>query len=298
MTYDAHAVSYGCLSVEWSDLRIFLAIAREGTLGAAARKLGQTQPTMGRRLRALETAIGQTLFQRTAAGFVLTDEGAAVLEHATRMEEEALAVQRQLAGRAVQLEGMLRVSSSDWFGTVMLTPVLAEFGRRHPRICVELLTDARIYSLPRREADLVFRIKPFDEPEVIARRLLHISYALYAATGTPAPAASDGTGARVVTMDTAFAEMPDAVWLRRVLPNAMVAFRSNSREVQAQLCARGAGLAVLPRPLGDATPGITAMDIGEAPPGRDTFVGYHRDLRRLSRLRALLDLVVERLAPP
>jgi DNA-binding transcriptional LysR family regulator len=84
--------------MEWSDLRIFLAIAREGTLGAAARKLGQGQPTMGRRLRALEQSVGQTLFQRTGEGFVLTDEGTAVLSHVERMEEEALAFQRQLAG--------------------------------------------------------------------------------------------------------------------------------------------------------------------------------------------------------
>ena len=84
--------------MEWSDLRIFLAIAREGTLAAAARVIGQSQPTMGRRLRALEQDVGQTLFQRTEDGFVLTDEGAAVLAHAERMEEEALALQRQMAG--------------------------------------------------------------------------------------------------------------------------------------------------------------------------------------------------------
>ncbi len=282
--------------MEWSDLRIFLAIAREGTLSAAARRLGQTQPTIGRRLRALETALGHTLFQRTVDGFVLTDEGAAVLGHAERMEEEALAFERQLTGSEAQLEGMLRLSSSDWFGTVMLTPVLAEFGRRHPRVCIELLTDARLYSLPRREADMVFRIKPFDEPEVISRRLLHIRYALYGPTGIDMPRPGDGAGAQLVTMDTAFTEMPDTLWLKRVLPNATVAFRSNNREVQAQLCARGAGLAVLPRPLGDATPGIVPIEIGEAPPGRDTFVGYHRDLRRLTRMRELLDLLVERLA--
>src|SRR5258707_270763 len=74
----------GSSRLEWSDLRVFLAIAREGTLGAAARKLGQTQPTMGRRLRALEAAVGHTLFQRTASGFVLTDEGNAVLSAAER----------------------------------------------------------------------------------------------------------------------------------------------------------------------------------------------------------------------
>src|SRR5262249_58936174 len=113
-------VRFSCISVwqsmEWSDLRVFLAIARAGTLGAAARKIGQTQPTMGRRLRALEQAVGHTLFQRTADGFVLTDEGNAVLGHAERMEEEAFAFERRLAGNDAQLEGALRISSSDWFG--------------------------------------------------------------------------------------------------------------------------------------------------------------------------------------
>jgi DNA-binding transcriptional LysR family regulator len=282
--------------LEWSDLRVFLAIAREGTLGSAARQLGQTQPTMGRRLRALEAAVGQTLFQRTGEGFVLTGEGASVLGHAERVEEEVLAFQRQLAGQESQLRGMLRLSSSDWFGTYMLAPVLAEFGCRHPFVCVELLTDARLYSLPRREADMVFRIKPFDEPEVISRRLLHIRYALYGLAGSEKPCSGDGSGARVITMNTDFSEMPDAVWLKRLLPNATVAHRSNNREVQAQLCSYGAGLAVLPRPLGDAIPSIVALDLDEQPPGRDTFVGYHRDLRRLARMRELLSLVIEKLA--
>lgn len=282
--------------MEWSDLRIFLAIARAGTLGAAARALGRSQPTMGRRLRALETAVGHALFQRTADGFVLTHEGNAVLEHAERMEEEALAFQRQLVGSDTQLEGMLRLSCSDWFGTHMLAPVLAEFSERHPKVCVELLSDSRLYSLPRREADIAFRIRAFEEPEVVSRRLLHISYAVYARSEAAISLADGGAGLRLVTMDTAFAEMPDALWLKQVLPAAHIAMRSNSREVQAEFCRQGIGLAVLPRPLGDRILGIVPIDVGEAPPGRDTYVGYHRDLRRLSRMRALLDLVIERLA--
>jgi DNA-binding transcriptional LysR family regulator len=281
--------------MEWSDLRIFLAIAREGTLGGAARKLGQTQPTMGRRLRALEQAIGQTLFQRTADGFVLTDEGRTVVEHAERIEEEALAFERKLAGQENQLDGLLRISSSEWFGAYMLAPVLAEFGRRHPKVVLELVTDARLYSLTRRETDLAFRIKRFDNPTIISRRLMHIPYAVYGTKGSKTPSLGDGSGTYVITMDTAFVEMPDAIWLSHVLPRAVVGFRSNNREVQARLCATGAGLAVLPRPLGDATPGIVALDLGEAPPGRDTFVGFHRDLRRLPRMRALLALIVDRL---
>lgn len=166
-------------SLEWSDLPIFLAIARDGTLGAAARRVGQTQPTMGRRLRALEEATGATLFQRTSAGFVLTDEGQAMFAHAICMEDEALSMQRELAGSVGGLEGPLRLSCSDWFGATLLSPVLAEFAELHPGVAVELLTDARIYSLARREADLVMRIASFDEPEVIARKLVTIPYGLY-----------------------------------------------------------------------------------------------------------------------
>jgi DNA-binding transcriptional LysR family regulator len=282
--------------MEWSDLRVFLAIARQGTLGAAARKLGQTQPTMGRRLRTLEETVHHTLFQRTSDGFVLTEEGHTVFRHAERIEEEALALERQLTGTESQLDGLLRISSTDWFGTYMLSPVLAEFGERHPKVVVELLTDARLYSLSHREADIAFRVTPFDEADVISRRLMHVPYALYGRRRCKLPRPGDGRDTRIIAMNTQYNDMPHAVWLRNVLPNAEICYRSNNREVQAQLCARGAGLAILPRPLGDATRNLAAIDIGESPPGLDTFVGYHQDLRRLSRLRALLDLVIERLA--
>lgn len=251
---------------------------------------------MGRRLRALEQSVGQVLFQRTADGFVLTDEGSAVLSHAERIEEEALAFQRQLAGQDKHLGGMVRITSSDWFGAHMLTPVLAEFAERHPGVEVELVTSAIHYSLSRREADMVFRIRPFEEPEVVFRRLLHIEYGVYLRADLPRPVAGDGAGTTLVTMDTAFSAMPDAVWLRKLLPNARVVSRSNNRDVQGRLCEQGVGVAVLPRPLGDALPGVDLVNLGEAPPGRDTWVGYHRDLKRLARLRALLDLVIERLA--
>ena len=282
--------------MEWSDLRIFLAIAREGTLGAAARRLGQTQPTMGRRLRTLESAIGYTLFQRTAKGFIPTNEGKALLAHAERVEEEVIAFKRQLAAQDEQLKGLLRLTAPGWFGIHILAPVLAEFSALQPEVCIELLTDARLYSLPRCEADVAFRIKPFEEPEVISRRLLHMPYALYGPTNAEPPRAGDGANTRLITVHTAATDMPDAIWLSRVLPRAEVVLRSNDRDVQARLCAAGTGLAVLPCPLGDATPGLVRLDIGEAPPARDTYVGYHRDLRRLNRMRSLLNLIIERLA--
>jgi DNA-binding transcriptional LysR family regulator len=282
--------------MEWSDIKVFLAIARAGTLMGAARQTGLSQPTMGRRLKALEASLSLTLFQRTSDGFVLTAEGESVLGHAERMEEQALAFQRELAGTGQQLEGSLRVSSSDWFGVCVLSPVLAAFLRRHPGVSIELLTDARLLNLARREADLVLRIQPFEEPYILQRKLMHMRYALYAAHGQPRPTAGDGEGSALVTLDTAYRDFPDVAWLRRMLPNARVAFGSNNRQAQARLCAAGVGLAVLPVALGDQTPGIARVDLGEAPPGRDVWLGYHRDLRRLARLRALVDATVEALA--
>jgi DNA-binding transcriptional LysR family regulator len=282
--------------MEWSDIRHFLAIARARSLNGAARLTGQSQPTMGRRLRALEHALGHALFQRGSEGFVLTDEGAALLAHAERMEEEALAYERELAGQGEELDGQLRVSSSDWFGVHMLAPVLAEFIKANPRVSIELVTDARLLNLARREADLAFRIQAFAEPDVIQRRLMTIPYGLYGAKGRARALARGGSGCALITLDAAYRDFPDARWLRQVLPQAHVAFTSNSREAQARMCAEGVGLAVLPRPLGDGMAGLRLVKTDTPPPGRDVWVGFHRDLRRLRRLRALVDLCVERLA--
>ncbi|MEW9586745.1 LysR family transcriptional regulator [Paraburkholderia sp. DGU8] len=282
--------------LDWSDVRIFLAIARSRTLGAAAKRVGQTQPTMGRRLRALEEALGHTLFQRTSDGFVLTDEGAAVLAYAERMEEEALGFTRALAGKETQLTGLLRISSPDWLGEHILTPVFARFLGKHPGISLELVTDSRLYNLARREADLLFRITPFDEPDIIQRKLMRIDYALYGHVDLVPPSRGEGDGYPLISMDSAFGSLPDVEWVKRMLPRARIAFGSNNRGVQARMCAQGAGFAVLPCPLGDATPGIRRIDLGEAPPGRNVWLGFHRDLRRVARLRALVDATMDALA--
>jgi hypothetical protein len=103
------------------------------------------------------------------------------------------------------------------------------------------------------------------------------------------PCAGDGESHTLITMDSAFGALPDAVWVRRMLPNAATGFSSNNRG------AEGAGLAVLPCAIGDTMPGLRRVDLGEAPPGRDVWQSYHRDLRRLARLRALLDATIEAL---
>jgi DNA-binding transcriptional LysR family regulator len=174
--------------------------------------------------------------------------------------------------------------------------VLTEFAALHPRVTIELITDQRFLSLSRREADLAFRFGPFNEPDVVSRKLMQLRYGAYVRKGSKHPDAGDGAGATLMALDSTFAGTPDDTWLQRMLPNARMTFRCNSRSVQAKMCAEGAGVAVLPCAIGDRSGGIERLRLGDEPPQRDVWIGYHRDLGRLARLRALLDLTLARLA--
>jgi len=282
--------------MEWSDVRIFLAVARSGTLGGAARALHLSHPTIGRRLRALEQATGHTLFQRTADGFVPTEEGAAIIALAEQMEEGALALERRLAGQEQKLQGSLRISSADWFGAYVLPPIIADYVRACPHVDVEVLTGTRLFSLAQREADIAFRIVPFDTPDVVQRRLIRLPYGAYVAANSPEPIYGDGAGFRLVTMDTSTGQFPDIAWLRKSFPNARPVLRSNNRNVQGRMCGQGVGIAVLPRVVGDQMAGLRRLHLSAEPPKRDIWMGYHRDLKRLHRLRAFIATVTSHMA--
>lgn len=281
--------------MEWSDIRIFLAIVRAGTLGGAARTLRLSHPTVGRRLRALEQATGQILFQRTTEGLVLTEEGQGIVTLAEQMEENALGMERRLAGQEQKLEGSLRISSADWFGAYVLPPIIADFTRANRHVNLEILTGTRLFSLAQREADIAFRIVPFDAPDVIQRHLVKLPYGVYIAANAPEPAFGDGTGFRLITHDTSTGRFPDIEWLETSFPNAKPLLRSNNRNVQAHMCKENIGMAVMPQIVGNQMPGLRRLDLPERPPHRDIWMGYHRDLKRLNRLRAFIETVTDHL---
>lgn len=276
--------------MEWSDVRIFLAVARGGSLGEAARSLGVSHPTVGRRIKALEDEAGQALFRRTTDGLVLTDAGDAVLALAQSMENSALSIERRLAGNHERLEGILRISSADWFASYVLAPVLVELGRRHPAVVPEVIATYRLLDLSRRDADVAFRIVPFSEPDIVQRRLMTMSYGLYGSVETERAMQKDPASVGLILMNTAQSHFPDVAWLLDRFPHSRRVFTSTNRTVQAQMCLRGMGIAVLPRPLGDALAGLQRIDAPDQPPTRDIWVGYHHDLRHMDRLRALLDI--------
>ncbi|GAA0666397.1 LysR family transcriptional regulator [Rheinheimera tangshanensis] len=281
--------------LDWSDIRLFLAVAEQGTLTAAARAVGFTQPTLGRRIQSLEQSLGLKLFQRTTEGFLLTEAGLALLPAAKRMAEEADAAMRQLAGQEVKLTGTLRISSFDWFSHSVLTDCCAEFLQLHPDVSIELLNDSRLFNLARREADLVFRLQAFDEPDIAQRQLLLLDYGLYAAADFDLSLLNTPEQLKLISMDNYFSDLPDVVWLNNQFPGAKLAFSSNSREAQARLCVAGLGLAVLPVRLAEQMQGLQQLPVASAPPSRPIWLGYHQDLRHQRRLRAFIDFITQRL---
>lgn len=276
--------------MEWNDVRIFLAVARGRSLGEAARVLGVSHPTIGRRIKVLEDEAQQPLFRRTKDGLMLTDAGDTMLSLAESMEDSALSMERRLTGNDQRLEGILRISSADWFAGYVLAPVLVELTRRHPAVVPEVLASYRLLDLSRREADVAFRIVPFSEPDIVQRRLMRISYGVYASAGTAQALQGNPASVGLILMNTAQSHFPDVAWVLERFPLSRRVFTSTNRTVQAQMCLRGMGIAVLPRQLGDAVSGLQRIDTPDQPPTRDVWVGYHHDLRHMDRLRAMLDI--------
>jgi DNA-binding transcriptional LysR family regulator len=287
--------------LEWDDFRVFLAIARHGSLTAAARALRVTQPTMGRRLEMLEERLGTKLFERTPTGPVLTDLGAAILDNAEQMEQAALAAERRIAGHDNGLHGAVRMTSLEWFGNHVLAPTLALFSARYPQIAVELVADARPYNLARREADIAIRFVRFEQNDVVQRKIADFAYGLYASIsyleryGVP-DFSGKGADHAVVTMHEAAAHMPEARWLLEELaPKARIAFRSSSRDAQARAAEWGAGLVVLPRCVGDTMPSLRRLEPPSPVPSREVWLGYHEDMRQTPRIRVLVDFLADEL---
>ncbi|WP_336802066.1 LysR family transcriptional regulator [Kaistia sp. MMO-174] len=283
--------------MDWEDLKTFLAIAREGNLSAGARALGVSQTTMGRRLEALHERIGAKLLQRTPAGFVLTSAGEAILPTVERMEAEALAIERTIGGEDIRLEGLVRITTVEAFGSEMIAPALAQLQERFPGIAVELITDNRALSLARREADIAIRLATFEQHRAVVQRVADMAFGLYASTRYLAERAmpdwADGAaGHRLITLQDDLANVPEALWLRATANAATPGLLADSRYVQLQACCAGLGLACLPRYLADRHANLKRLRPPTPPPARGIWLGVHEDLRRTPRIRATLDVLV------
>src|SRR6185312_3412831 len=175
----------------WDLYRSFLAVAGEGSLSAAARMLGMTQPSLGRHVRQLEATLGVALFTRSPQGLVLTEVGAELAEHARGMAAASAALRRAASGSRQEVRGVVRITCSEVIGGEVLPAMLADLRRQQPGIVVELSLSDATEDLLRKDADIAVRMLRPSQAALVAQRVGSIGIGLYAhrrylkAHGTP-----------------------------------------------------------------------------------------------------------------
>ncbi|WP_372397425.1 LysR family transcriptional regulator [Azospirillum sp. HJ39] len=276
--------------LDWDDLRVFLELARTGSLSAAARSLRLSHATVGRRLAALEEALGQTLVERRPDGYVLTGEGESVRALAEAMDERAQAIRRREGNgegggedAGAGLTGTVRLTMTQALADRFVIPRLGPLRAAHPGLDLEVIADNRTLSLARREADLAIRLARPQRGDLVGRRLATLGYGLYAA-----PDAPDA----LIAYDESMAELPEALWLDRHGGGRRVAFRSNSVQGQLAAAVAGFGIAFLPCLLADGVPGLERRPLPGPPLTREAWLLVHRDRRDVPRVRAVIGHLV------
>jgi len=284
--------------LEWSDLRVFLAVSMSSSFTAAAKAVRLDQTTVGRRIASLEATLGTKLFRRGRDGLALTAEGHEVLRLAREMEEAALALERRVGGRDRAVQGPVRMATIETFGSRFLAPRAPEFRRKHPEIEWTLVTSSRTVSLTRREADVAVRLERPPQADLVVRKLGTYAYALYA---SPSYLAKRAVAARtdlaahdVLGFDEELSSIPEAVWLSE--RTRRYALRSNSFSVLERAAMAGVGVAVLPCFLADGREDLVRVDPGEDVSARSLWVVVHAELATQTRVRAVVDFVTRQFA--
>ena len=277
----------GNASLEWNDARIFLAVVRHGSLRAAGRALGLSQPTIGRRLAAFEAKFGgSALFDRLPEGLRINAAGAALIEPAEQMEQAALALERRRAATSPGLSGTVRVSVGEW-ASGFLARHLSDGSPTPPPpgITVELVESRETANLARREADLAVRHHPPESGDLYIARLGVFACAVYARRGA--------AGEAWVTYTEEQAHYPTSRWVQQVLREngGRVALRASNMWMQFAAIRAGAGRGVLPCYAADEAPELERLTPPVPEIAAEYWVIVHRDLRRAACVRAVIDWV-------
>jgi DNA-binding transcriptional LysR family regulator len=293
------AVADPIRSLNWSSLKDFLAVAECGSLSAAARRLGVSQPTLTRRMSALEESLHAELFLRSPQGLELTEAGEAMLEPARQMEQGAQAVELAVTGRDLTPAGLVRITATDGLAVEWLTPALAEFRARHPRIDFEIITGLTAMDLLRREVDIAIRLGRPQQSELLARRVGDLALGLYGSRayleehGTPESEA-DLAQHRGISFDEGDVFAGPGVFLDRMLGEARIVYRANSLAAQLAAIRAGFGLGGQACFIANRDPNLVRV-LPEITAGFEIWLVTHPGLRRSARIRAVYDFLVERL---
>jgi DNA-binding transcriptional LysR family regulator len=164
----------------WDLYRSFLSVLREGSLSAAARSLGLTQPTLGRHVAELERSLGTPLFARSPSGLAPTEAALNLVSHAEAMAAAADAFVRAASAEADEPKGAVRVTASEFIGSLVLPRVIARFREAHPKISIELSLSNRNEDLLRHEADIAVRMAPPTQGALVSRHIGKVRVGLFA----------------------------------------------------------------------------------------------------------------------
>lgn len=271
--------------MDWDDLKFVLALNRTGTLVGAGRLLNVNTSTVGRRIGALEKALGTRLYHRRAGGYHATDAARRVVACAEEMELQATALQRQLDGSDARLEGSVRVTALDNFLDRLVVPALPEFVEKYPGLQLTLESDLRLFELARGEADIAVRTSEPTHPEMIKRRLGPVTTAFYQARG----AAWTDELPLIGLPDTAGNAHYNQYLLEKV-PTGRIVARANTERRITDMVRLGIGIGCIDCFVGESDGEIERLS-GFGVFEETLFAVYHMEMRRSGRVRAVLEFL-------
>ena len=280
--------------MDWDDARHFLAIAREGQMLGAAKRMGVSQARLSRRLAALEEGLGARLFDRSTRGCELTDDGRVLMAAAERMEAEMLGAMAAL-GRGAEVSGIVRIGAPDGFGVAFLAPRLGALRAAHPALVVQLAPLPRSFSLSQREADLAVMVGRPEKGRLRARLLTDYSLSLYAArsyldrAGAPG-SAEDLRGHDLVGHVEDLVHTPELRYAEEFLKGWPAAIQVSTAAGQLAAVTAGAGIGVLhdfmAAPLTEARGGPLVPLLPDMRALRSYWIAWHENLRGSARVAA------------
>lgn len=283
------------MGMQWDDARVFLAIARTGTLSGAATQLGTGLATVSRRIERLEHALGVPLFSRHQTGYRLTDDGQALIGRAEALEHAGNAFSVQ-ADRQDSVTGQVRLATAENLANPLIIPALPTLLDRHPGLEIEVTTDVHTVNLHRRDADLAIRMVKPDGGNVTVRRLGMLGFGLYGAAGymQARQAEADAAGFdndRFIGWAETQSHLPAAQWIERILRGRPCALTTTSLSSQLSATVAGLGLAVLPHFLARPLSLVCLAD--ELGVDQPIWLVMHSDLAHSRRVRVVADYLSE-----
>ncbi|WP_373050189.1 LysR family transcriptional regulator [Thalassovita aquimarina] len=287
---------------DWALVRSFLAVAEQGSLSAAARQLGLSQPTLGRQIKQMETDLGVTLLIRQPRGFDLTEAGQAILPAARRMQDAMREIALAVAGRDAGTSGTVRITASEIMALNYLPDIVADIRDALPGITIDLVASDRSDNLLFREADIAVRMYQPQQLEIVTRKLGEIQLGVCAATSYLQKHGRPETVQDMMDHDLVGYDQSELI-LRGMRDLGWPATRDwfttrcDDQNAYWQLIRSGCGVGFGQRNMIDADPLVEALDIGVTIPPLSVWLAAPQALRHVPRIAAVWDRLSDGLSP-